>query len=305
MKQELLNRLKLMGVFCHVVESGSMREAAASLGITPPAVSQFINQLENELGVTLLYRSTRRISVSGAGEKYYKLGKKMLSAAEQAEEVIHQSKTSISGELRIALPVGLATQPIAQALAPVFDEHKELGLCLIARDDQIDFIQERIDILIDCGVPTDSNYIYHHLGCNSIVICATAEYLKQQGNPASPEDLNNHTWLGMRHSESKGILESPVLQHSKFGSFKLKPNYRFAFNDLNSLISHVKLDYGLAALPLLEVKDLIDAGELVPVLPDWKMEKHDIFALTADKKYSSKVKIALSALREFFSGNAD
>jgi DNA-binding transcriptional LysR family regulator len=84
MSQQLLNKLKLIGVFCHVVESGSMREAAVKLGISSPAVSQFISQLEADLGVTLLYRSTRRLGVSEAGERYYQWGKKMLQAAEQA-----------------------------------------------------------------------------------------------------------------------------------------------------------------------------------------------------------------------------
>lgn len=304
MAQKLLNRLKLIGVFCHVVESGSMREAAVKLGISPPAVSQFMTQLENDLGLTLLYRSTRRINLSEAGEKYYEWGKKMLSAAEQAEDMISQSKSTISGELRIALPVGLAARPVAQALAPLFDEHKELRLSIIARDKGIDFIQERVDILVDCGTPTDSNYIYHQLGKNSVALCASPTYLKKAGNPVTPEELSQHSWLGMNQSESKGVLNNIKLHHAKYESFTLKPKCRFSFNDMNSLISHVQLGYGLALLPLLEVKELIAEGELVSLLPDWKMDSYDIFALTADKKYSTKVKIALDVLRNFFEKNA-
>lgn len=304
MAQQLLNRLKLIGVFCHVVESGSMREAAVKLGISPPAVSQFMTQLENDLGLTLLYRSTRRINLSEAGEKYYEWGKKMLAAAEQAEDVISQSKSTISGELRVALPVGLAARPVAQALIKVFDEHKELRLSIIARDTDIDFIQERVDILVDCGVPSDSNYIYHQLGKNNIVLCASPTYLKKAGNPVTPEELSEHTWLGMNQTESKGILSCIKLHHAKAESFTLKPACRFTFNDMNSLISHVQQGYGLALLPQLEVSELLEQGELVNLLPDWKMDSYDIFALTADKMYSTKVKIALDALRNFFSVRA-
>lgn len=300
MAQELLNRLKLIGIFCHVVESGSMRDAARKLGLSPPAISQYINQLEKDLDVTLLYRSTRRISLSEAGEKYYRQGKKMLEAAELAQEVIHQSKQTISGELRIALPVGLAAQPIAQALFPLFAEHPDLRLSIIARDNQIDFIQERIDVLIDCGEPEDSNYIYHQLGKSSKVICASPEYLQLKGSPIRPQQLPEHTWLGMGQTESKGILTSAVLNHSKLGSYQLQPEYRFKFNDLNSLISHVQQGYGIALLPLLEVRERLKQGELVMLLPDWQMEQYDIFALTLDKKYPSKVKVVLAALREFF-----
>ena len=300
MAQELLNRLKLIGVFCHVVESGSMRDAARKLGLSPPAISQYINQLEKELDVTLLYRSTRKISMSEAGERYYKQGKKMLAAAELAEDAIHQSKSSISGELRIALPVGLAARPVAEAFYTVFEEHKDLRLSIIASDKNVDFIQERIDILVDCGEPNDSNYILHQLGKSSKIICASPKYLERYGNPVKPDELADHTWLGMGHQESKGVLEEAELQHPKFGSFVLKPKCRFKFNDLNSLISHVQQGYGLALLPSLEVREQLNQGELIALLPDWKMNKHDIFALTLDKKYPSKVKVALDALRLFF-----
>lgn len=300
MAQELLNRLKLIGVFCHVVESGSMREAAKKLGVSPPAVSQFMNQLENELGVTLLYRSTRRINVSEAGEKYYLQGKKMLLAAEQAQEVIHQSTSSISGELRIALPVGLAASPVARALAPVFEEHQNLRLAIIASDTEVDFIQHRIDIMVDCGKPSDSSYIYHYLGQNGVVLCASPSYLKKVGNPVVPEELSEHTWLGMNETESKGILSCIELAHPKHESVQIKPKCRFSFNDMNCLISHVQQGYGIAFLPHLEVKELIKSGELVNLLPDWQTGEHGIFALTRDKNYPSKVKVALEALRTFF-----
>lgn len=300
MPQELLNRLKLIGVFCHVVESGSMREAAKKLGVSPPAVSQFINQLENELGVSLLYRSTRRINVSEAGEKYYQQGKKMLLAAEQAQETIHQSTASISGELRIALPVGLAARPVAQALAPIFEEHQNLRLAIIASDTEIDFIQQRVDVMVDCGKPTDSSYIYHYLGQNGVVLCASPSYVKSMGNPVAPDELSRHTWLGMNETEAKGILRTIELRHPKHKSVTIKPKCRFHFNDMNCLISHVQQGYGVAFLPELEVTELIKNGDLVNLLPDWQTDQHDIFALTLDKNYPSKVKLAIEALREFF-----
>jgi len=298
---EVLNRLKLIGIFCHVVESGSMREAAQKLGISPPAVSQFINQLERELNVTLLYRSTRKIGLSEAGEKYYQQGKKMLGAAEQAEDVINESKRSICGILRIALPVGLAAKPVAQALSPLFEKHPELKLSITASDDHIDLIQERIDIIVDCGEPSDSNMIYHHLGSNGKLLCASPKYLQKAGNPVVPEDLMQHAWLGLGVAEAKGVLNKVSLTHRTRESLTFSPTLRFTFNDLNSLINHVQEGFGIALLPLLEVKHLIESGELVALLPDWQLDSHNIFALTQDKKHPYKVKAALSALKTYFS----
>lgn len=304
MSQQFLNRLKLIGVFCHVVDSGSMREAAAQLGISPAAVSQQMNQLEKELQTTLLYRSTRRINLSEAGEKYYAWGKKMLIAAEQAEEVILQSKSEISGEIKIGVPVGLAARPLAQALKHVFDQHPDLKLSIIAKDHDIDFIQERVDILIDCGKAPDSNFIYHALGKNTTVLCASPNYLKRIGCPLSPQELQSYVWLGMNLPQAKGVLSTVNLTHSNGESFCFAPKLHYSFNDLNSLISHVQAGYGLALLPWLEVEELIFRSELVALLPDWKTSEYEIYALTADKQYSTKVELVLAALKQFFDGNA-
>lgn len=277
-----------------------MREAAAKLGISPPAVSQFINQLETELDVTLLYRSTRRINVSEAGEKFYLLSKKMLEAAELAEETVQQSQSTLNGELRIALPVGLASKPAAKALAPLFKEHKELKLSLLASDETIDLIDERIDIVIDCGQAKDSSYIYHQLGKAAKVICASPAYLQQYGNPVRPNELGEHTWLGLGDTEAKGVLNQVELHHATLASTSYKPTLRYVFNDLNALISHVQEGLGIAQLPALEIQHLLNSGELVPLLPDWKIEKHNVYALTRDKKYPYKVKAALAALKGYF-----
>ena len=300
MGQVLLNRLKLMGIFCHVVESGSMKEAAKKLGISPPAVSQFINQLESELNTTLLYRSTRKISTSEAGEQYYHQGKKMLQAAEAADDIIQQSKSSLSGNLRIALPVGLAAKPIASALFEMLEKHKDLKLTIIANDNHIDLIQERIDIVVDCGQPTDSNYIYHSLGKCDKHIYASPAYLKKHGTPIYPEDLKAHAWLGLGRAEAKGVLSHVNISHKRNDRFQYTPDLRITFNDLNSLISHVQLGYGIAVLPTIEITHLIESGELIPLLPDWKFDNHEIFALTRSKKYPYKVKAALSAMKEYF-----
>ena len=300
MSQQFLNRLKLIGVFCHVVDFGSMREAAAHLGISPAAVSQSMNQLEKELKTTLLYRSTRRISLSEAGDKYYAWGKKMLNAAEQAEEVILQSKSKISGEIRIGVPVGLVARPLAQALTPLFDEHPELKLSVIARDSDIDFIQERVDILVNCGKAPDSNFIYHPLGKNTTVLCASPNYLKRIGCPLSPQELQSYVWLGMNLPQAKEVLSEVSLTHANGESYCFSPKLNYTFNDLNSLISHVQAGYGLALLPWLEVEELIFRSELVALLPDWKTSEFDIYALTANKHYSTKVELALKALKSFF-----
>ena len=292
-----LNRLKLIAIFCQVINSGSMRKAAKVLGMTAPAVSQFINQLEAELGITLIYRTTRKITLSEAGEKYYQQGLHMLHAAEQADDVINELKQSLKGELRISLPVGTATTPIAEALSSLITEQPELQLSIIASDEYIDPIKERIDISIRVGKPQDSGLIYHHLGNHSKHIFASPDYIEKHGFPTSPEDFKDHTWLGLRNNFA--LNDMHFITPEKIDT-AFTPKLRMKFNDLNSMIAHVQQGLGLAVLPKLEIKHLIDNGELVPVLDNWSMEGYHLYALTMNKKLSLKVKVALDMLKEYF-----
>ncbi|MBL4822155.1 MAG: LysR family transcriptional regulator [Colwellia sp.] len=297
MNHNPLNRLKLIAIFCRVIDSGSMRKAAKTLGITAPAVSQFIGQLEAELAITLIYRTTRKISLSEAGKQYYREGKLILIAAENADNVINELKQSLQGELRISLPVGLATTPIAEALTPLLRDKPELNLSIIASDEYIDPVEERIDISMRVGKPEDSGLIYHHFANPVKHIFASPSYLKTHGIPVIPADLDKHTWLGLRHNSS--LNEMYFTQPEKIKT-AYTPKLRMKFNDLNSMIAHVKQGFGLAVLPKLEIKHLLKSGELVSVLDDWSMEGYHLYALTMDKNLSMKVKVALDMLKEYF-----
>lgn len=292
-----INRLKQMAIFCQVTECGSMRAAADGLGMTPSAVSQHMSQLEGELGVTLIYRSTRKISLSEAGKRYYQHGKKMLMAAEDAEDAIYEIKHSIEGELRISAPVGLASRPLAQALKGLLDSNRELRLTVLAHDKSIDLVAEQVDLAIRVGEPESSGLIYHALGKANKHIYASTAYLQREGNPVTPEDLSQHDWLGRLSHDGFSAIE---LSHPVSGDFSYKPSYRMRFNDLNSLASHVEEGFGLAVLPELEVKALVEAGLMIRVLPDWQLTQFPLYALTIDRNQSYKVKAVLKVLKNYF-----
>jgi len=298
MNSNLLNRLKLMAIFCQVIDSGSMRKAAKELEMSPSAVSQFISQLEAELDITLLYRTTRSISLSEAGQQYYQQAQQILLAAKHADNAISELKNSLQGELRISMPVGLATTPIAEALSSLLKDKPELKLSIIANDEHIDLIAERIDIAIRLGIPKDSGFIYHYLADPKKHIFASPEYLAQYDAIDSPHSLNQHTWLGLR---KPAVLQNIDISHPEHDNYILNPSLRMEFNDLNAMVAHVKAGLGLAVLPLLEIKHLLASGELVPVLPNWSMEGFHLYALTMDKKLPLKIKVVLTTLKDYFS----
>ena len=296
-----LTKLKLITIFCEVIDSGTMRAAAGKLGMTPPAVSQYLRQLESELGISLIYRSTRKLSLSEAGEVYYQYGKKMLQAADDAADAISHIKQSIHGELRISAPVGLAAEPMAQALCPLLEAHPKLMLTIMASDQIIDLVEERIDLAIRVGQPEESSFIFYPLGVGERHIFASTSYLQQYGNPVQPSELNQHQWLGLSHTHR---LSEIKLFHSSHDPYTVKSPLRMRFNDLNTIICYVRQGYGVAALPILEIKHLIESGQLVRVLADWSIAPNQIYALTINRKIPEKVRLAIKALKGYFNAHA-
>lgn len=292
-----LNRLKQIAIFCQVIDSGSMRAAADALKMTPPAISQHIKQLEQELGLSLIHRSTRKISLSEAGGRYYQHGKRMLIAAGDAEDAVHEIKNTLEGDLRISAPVGLASQPLARALKEILSNNPGLRLTVLASDQEINLVNEQIDIAIRAGKPKESNFIFHPLQQATKHIFASPEYLKKMGTPVVPDDLAEHIWLGLIGHK---IFSEIQLAHPDNRHFSYQPKYAVKLNSLSSLIGHVQEGLGIAILPELEIQHLIKSGVLVKVLPDWKMSGIPLYALTIDRKQSYKVKAVLKALQSFF-----
>lgn len=296
-----LNRLKQIAVFCQVIDNGSMRAAADALHMTPPAISQYIKQLEQQLGVSLIHRSTRKISLSEAGERYYQHGKRMLTAAGDAEDAVHEVKNSLEGDLRISAPVGLASQPLAQALKEILNSNPGLRLTVLASDQEINLVNEQIDIAIRAGKPKQSNFIFHPLRDATKHIYASPDYLQRMGTPVVPEDLASHHWLGFL---SQGDFSVVKLHHPSDRHYQFEPLYRLRLNSLSSLTGHVQEGLGLAILPELEIQHLVGNGELIRILPDWKMASIPLYALTIDRKQSYKVRAVLDALKAFFANSS-
>lgn len=297
MDSKFLSRLKLNGVFCLVVETGSMKQAALKLNMSTAAVSQFISQLERELGITLLHRSTRKLSLSDTGEQYFRQVNKAIELTKAAEEKVNDARHLLSGALRIAAPVGIAARPIAEALAELIKTNPDLKLEICAKDCEIDLVDERIDIEITLGNLRDSGLYLHPLGRGGRHIYASKQYVSKYGQPMSTEELIKFSWLGMN---SKGVLNKVSIVDSRGNARQFLPDYRLKFNDLNVMIGHVRQGLGVAVLPTLEIREYLDSGELVKILPQFSMSDFEINALTMSKNIPYRVKVALTELKRYF-----
>jgi len=286
--------LRRMAIFATVVESGAMRRAARELGLTPSAVSQQIRQLERETGVTLLRRSTRRLTMTDAGESFYQGCAAMLAAARGAHEQLTSLQDSVTGELSISAPVGFATSHLAAALAPVLTAHPALSLRLVATDDQLDVTKERIDIAIAIGTePPASSLVRRHLADWENALVGAPAYLEAHGTPRTADDLSHHLFLSLPPwHHPADVLTGPRGQRHRL---QVKP--RIVSNNQQTIRQLTLAGCGLSFHVVPEIVDELRDRRLVRVLPDWKLPALRVDALMPPRaSQPAKVRAALDAL---------
>lgn len=310
-----MDDFKRYAVFAATVASGSMSAAARRLGMTPSAVSQAIRVLEHEAGVTLLHRSTRKLTLTEAGARCYPHCRALLDAAAAARASLEMARDAPSGELRIAAPVGFAAH-IAPALAPLLAEAPNLSLRLLVDDAMIDLIEQRIDIAIRVGKLADSSAVARPLCDFEMIVCASPAYLERHGAPQTPHDLAAHHWLaGAREAGEAGaglptlVLEMCRAADDREGGENGAPRVlagvevaiRIVSNNQLTLQQMCEQGLGLARLGHADVLPALQRGVLVRVLPHWRFQPWPVSAVTPRRDGEPvKVRAALRALQRYF-----
>lgn len=300
-----MNDLKPYAVFAETVAAGSMSAAARRLGMSPSAVSQTIRALETQAGVTLLHRSTRKLTLTEAGARCYPHCLRLLEAASAANDALLQSRDAPSGELRVAAPVGFGAH-IAPALAPVLAAWPQLRLRLLVDDAMIDLVGERIDIAIRAGRLPDSRWIARPLCHFEMVVCAAPAYLARHGTPATPAALVGHHWLTSTRDATEVAGQTPSMAldlHRADEHAALQVDARIVSNNQLSLHQMCEQGMGLARLGHADAHAALERGALVQVLPEWQSTPLPVTAMTPRRDGDpAKVRVALEALRRHFAG---
>ena len=324
-----MDELKPLAVFAEVVDAGSMSAAARRLGMSPSAVSQTIRALEQQGGVTLLHRSTRKLALTEAGGRYYPHCKRMLEAARAAADSLQQARDAPTGELRVSAPVGFAIH-IAPALAPLLAEAPQLRLRLLVDDAMIDLIDARIDVAIRVGRLADSSWVARRLCDFDVILCASPDYVARMGMPAAPQQLPAHQWLAFGREKpvdgphdgfaalvlggagkglGKGALATsqpatmPLDMHSAAGErHRVHVQARIASNNQISLQQMCEHGLGIARLAHADVAPALARGALVRVLPQWRFAALPVWAVTPrrDEAEAAKVRGAVDYLKRYF-----
>lgn len=300
MSDKSMDQLKRMAIFAEVVAKGSLTAAARQLGMTPSAVSQHLRQLEQSLGLALLHRSTRRLTLTEAGERYHAGCAAMVAAARSAEQALVRLRDEPEGELRLAAPAGFGGL-LAAALAPLRG-YPRLTLRLLLDDKLVDLIGERVDIAVRVGELADSSLVARKLGDMTRQLCASPAYLAERGWPAMPQDLLRHDWLASKPDSSNSADMLELLGPSGERE-TLRLEGRVQASQVTALHALAIAGWGISMGVSEDDRKAMAEGRLLPILPGWRMSDVPVYAVTPRRgDQPAKVRYTLELLAAWFSG---
>lgn len=296
----MLDQLRAMGVFACVVEKSSFSGAARELGITTSAVSQQIRSLENDMEVTLLHRSTRKLSLTETGQAFFHSCKEMLAAAERGKIRINELRDDLVGELRLATTPELAANHVIPALSQWISAHRGLAVHIEADNQYIDLIEGRIDIALRLSLKAeDASLQVFPLTRVEQVLVATPSYLNQSTPISRPEDFRNHDLIPVNLQKNAQSFTFQNINTAE--TISLDMDSRFTTNNVMVAKSLCLQGYGIARLTYLDVQNELRSGALVEVLPEWKLPAFTLNAVTSKHdQQPMKIHRCLDALKQYF-----
>ncbi|CDO34942.1 LysR family transcriptional regulator [Novosphingobium sp. KN65.2] len=255
--------------FVAVVDEGGFAPAARRVGQAASSFTRHVDALEGELGVTLLNRSTRHVSLTDAGETYYVRAVAILASLEEANRSLRERDGPPRGLLRVSLPASFARMHIAPFLPRFMAEYPEVELELLMSDEIINLVERRIDIAIRLGALESSSLIARRLAPHRRIVCASPAYLHQWGTPAVPADLARHACLtfAFADGERRWRFTDSAKQVEQI---RIKGPLRA--NQAEALKEAALAGYGVVMLPTWLVGEEIAQDSLRPILTEWQAD---------------------------------
>lgn len=290
-----MDRLTSMAVFVKAVDLGSFAAAAAALGLSGPMVGKHVRFLEDRLGMRLLHRTTRRQGLTEFGRAYYERCRLVLAEAEAADALAADQLAEPRGRLRVTMPVLFGRRCVAPVLLALAQRHPALELDLSFSDRVADLAEDGCDLAIRTGALEDrAGVMARRVARQRMIVCAAPTYLDRHGRPQRIEDLGVHQAILYSRSGRPGPWLFP---RDGEAPAAVTPGSRFRLDDLDAIADAAAAGLGLAWLPSWLVRDRIQAGALVPLLPDQPEFLYDGHALWLQTPHLPlKVRVAVDAL---------
>ncbi|QEX17970.1 transcriptional regulator [Hypericibacter terrae] len=267
-----------IGVLAAIVEGGSFARAADALGLSPSGVSRAVARLEASVGVRLLDRTTRSVALTDEGRRLYGEIVPLLSGIENAFTQTAGSSTVVRGRLRVNVDAFFSSMLLAAHTHRFLARYPEIALELAARDQLGDLVGEGFDIAVRFGQPPSSSLVARKLLETHTVTVASPAYVKKRGRPASPADLAHHDCIQVRNSlTGEPMVEWEYRQGRRTETIKTAG--RLMVTEVGTLLGACLAGVGIARIKAIGIRDLLEKGRLVELLPDWSGQVFPLYAL--------------------------
>jgi DNA-binding transcriptional LysR family regulator len=293
-----MDRLTSLGVFVAAVEEGSFAAAARRFGLSPAMAGKHVSEIEARLNARLLQRTTRRLSLTDAGQAYYERSKQILEAFDEANREASDSQGTARGVLRIAAPVTFGAMHLGQVLARYVEDHPQVNVEVVLGDRYVDLIDAGIDVAIRIGRLNDRALVTRRIAPCRMVVCAAPEYIKRHGAPVKPGDLLRAPRLAFSEAVSAGDW---TLFDAKNRAHVIDGPSRIVANNTQMLLSAALAGAGIAYGPTFVFGEHVRRGELVALLPKYRTTELVIQAVyPSARRIPFKVRRFVDYLAEAF-----
>lgn len=297
-----MDTLQNMRTFVCVAEAGSFSHAAKQLNVAVATVSRSIAALEAHLRARLLNRSTRHVALTEVGQRYLARCEQIIAHVDEAENEAGNTQLRPSGRLRVHSMMGVGRHYVVPAIADYRQQHPDVSFELTMANRMPDLIEEGIDVAIVLAAQLpDSGYVSQRIGQSYSVLCASPDYIARQGVPSTPQGLRDHECLRL-------INPSNVTDHWEFHGdddvqrINLGPS-AFQVNMGDAMIDAIESGMGVGALPVFSAQKGIDSGSLVRLLPQYRLQCLNVYAVYTNRRYlDAKIKVLISQLRSVLPG---
>ncbi|MCW5652938.1 LysR family transcriptional regulator [Hydrogenophaga sp.] len=288
-----MDRFQEMSVFSAVVDAGSFVGAADALALSRPVVSRLVADLETRLGVRLLHRTTRRLSLTAEGEVFHARCKELLAGVAEAEAEITSRSGEATGLLKVSAPVSFGLLRLAPLWPGFLARHPRVKLDVVLSDRMVDLVEEGFDLAVRIARLPASSLVSRQLATTRMVVCASPAYLRRHGRPREPADLARHSVVAysLLSMGDTWSFEGPG------GPASVKVEPRLRTNSGDTCRAAALRHAGVIMQPAFLVEDDLRAGTLVALLPDYRCPELGIHAVYPSRKHvSPKVRLLIDHL---------
>jgi LysR family transcriptional regulator, regulator for bpeEF and oprC len=289
-------KLLWMECFVRAVETGSFSATARELGIGQPNVSRHIGSLESHLGLRLLHRTTRKLSLTIEGERYYIEARRALDTIDEAESVA-RGEDEPHGLLRVSCSMVVGLLHVQPLIAPLLAQYPHLEVELHLSDEYVDLVAERFDLAVRVGTLKSSLLVARQVGISERAVFASTEYLERHGEPTTPRDLMQHDCILNTRLPSGGLW--PFLG----GEITVQGRYRL--NNHEAIVSAVRQGIGIGLAPVWVFEEDLRAGRVKALLPQHPLSAGEVHLVYPERRLLTKrTRILTDAIDTAFSGKA-